>query len=181
MFDEEPTILRDEFVCKGRRVALYRRVVRWRNNIIEKDLVKFGKAVVIVPVLDDGRIVFVKQWRASVSSWVLEVPAGRVENNEDLKDAALRELREETGFVAEELTPLARAFVSPGYSDEVQTIFVAKKLRFVGAQPEAGEIINVVYMTPQEYLNSLNDNSIADLKSLAAILLYLNCSKSGKC
>jgi ADP-ribose pyrophosphatase len=173
--EEMPSVVSDEFLCRGRRVSLFRRVVAYRGRVLEKDLVRFGRAIVIVPVLDDGRIVFVKQWRAAVNAWLLELPAGRVEPDEDLKEAAQRELREETGYVAEELTQIATVYVSPGYSDEAQTIFVAKKLRYVGASPEAGEILRTVYMKPEEFLANIG-TGVADLKSLAAVLLYLKLS-----
>ncbi|MDK6028604.1 NUDIX hydrolase [Ignisphaera sp. 4213-co] len=174
MSKEAPAIIRDEFLCKGKRISLFKRIIKIGDKVVEKDVVKFGKAVVIVPVLNNGKIVFIRQWRASVNSWVLEVPAGRVEDGESPEAAAMRELREETGYVANKLTPLATVFVSPGYSDEIQTIFVAKELKFVGASPEAGEILANVYMTPQEYLDTLNSGGIADLKTLAAVLLYIN-------
>lgn len=167
-----PIVLGDDFLCRGRRVALYRRRVGYGDRVVEKDLVRFGRAVVILPVLDDGRIVFINQWRASVNSWVLELPAGRVEDGEDVKAAALRELKEETGYVAEELKPLASFYVSPGYSDELQTAFIAKKLRFIGANPEAGEILNTVAMTAEEYLEKVR-GSVIDLKTVATLLLYL--------
>ena len=173
ILEEAPNIISDEFLCRGRRVSLYRRVVMYRGRRLEKDLVRFGKAVVIVPVLDDGRIVFVKQWRAAANAWLLELPAGRVELGEDLKEAAQRELREETGYIAEELTQIANVHVSPGYSDEIQTIFVARKLKHVGASPEAGEILHVVFMRPEEFLSTVNTSAIVDLKSLAATLLYM--------
>uniref|UniRef100_A0A7C4FI42 NUDIX hydrolase n=1 Tax=Ignisphaera aggregans TaxID=334771 RepID=A0A7C4FI42_9CREN len=173
MGEEAPSVVSDEFLCKGRRVSLYRRIVMYKGRRLEKDLVRFGRAVVIIPVLDDGRLVFVKQWRAAVSAWLLELPAGRVEPREDLKEAVQRELREETGYVAEELIQITNAYVSPGYSDEVQAIFIAKRLRYVGASPEAGEILRVVYMKPGEFLNSINADTVVDLKTLAAVLLYM--------
>ena len=173
MSTQNPVVVTDILLCRGRRVSLYKRIVEYCGKRIEKDVVKFGRAVVIIPVLDDGRIVFVKQWRASVNAWLLELPAGRVEEGEDIKQAAQRELREETGYVAEELKPIANVYVSPGYSDEIQTIFVAKKLKFVGASPEAGEILSTVYMTPEEYLSNVAPSNVVDLKTLAAILLYI--------
>lgn len=175
-----PLILRDELLCSGRRVKLYRRLVSIDGRLVERDLVSFGKAVVIVPILDDGRVLFVRQWRAAIGDWVLELPAGRVEEGEGVEKAAIRELEEETGFTASTLEPIATAYVSPGYSDEVQTLVVAKGLRFVGARPEVGEVLSVVPMHPQEYLQVAR-KSVADLKSLAAVLLYMAFKGPGPC
>jgi ADP-ribose pyrophosphatase len=172
--EKNPIIVREEFLCRGKRVSLYKRVVEFEGVVSEKDVVKFGKAVVILPILDDGRVILLKQWRAAVNAWVLEVPAGRVEPSEDVVEAARRELVEETGYEAEELIPMAIVYVSPGYSDEVQTIFLARKLKFIGASPEAGEILKTVYMTPEEVLSMVKHNMIVDAKTFLALLLYLH-------
>lgn len=175
--ERNPVIVREEFLCRGKRVSLYRRVIEFGGVVSEKDVVKFGKAVVILPILDDGRVVLVRQWRAAVNAWILEAPAGRVEPGEDVFEAARRELREETGYEAEELIPMASTYVSPGYSDEVQVIFLARKLRFVGASPEAGEILRTVIMSPEEVLSTVKPDTTVDAKTVLALLLYLHLYK----
>uniref|UniRef100_A0A7C4BAU4 NUDIX hydrolase n=1 Tax=Thermofilum pendens TaxID=2269 RepID=A0A7C4BAU4_THEPE len=169
----EPRVLEDHLLCEGRRVKLFKRLVSWKGRVFEKDLVAFGRSVVIVPVLGDGRVVFVKQWRAPVGRWVVELPAGRVESGEDLRSAALRELEEETGYRASRIVELGRAYVSPGYSDELITVFLAKGLEKVGAHPEEGEVLEVVELAPREYIEMCTAGE-CDLKSLAALLLYFN-------
>lgn len=169
----EVKILRDEFLCRGRRVALYRRIIGFKENVFEKDLVDFGNAVVILPLLTDGNAVFVKQWRAAVNNWVLELPAGRIDNGEEPYDAAIRELEEETGYRAKNLELLAKVYVTPGYSNEQQWIFIARNLEFVGAKPERGEILSTVLMKPYEYIDIALKGEHVDLKSLSAILLFL--------
>jgi ADP-ribose pyrophosphatase len=162
----EPRVERDEFICAGRRVKLYRRIL---SGGIVKDLVSFGKAVVVVPVLDDKRIVFVRQWRAPIARWIVELPAGKVEEGEKPVDAAARELREETGYRAGKLREIASAYVAPGYSDEYMYIFVAEDLVFEGQRPEKGEYLMTVILRPEEYLSEFRE----DMKSIAALLLYL--------
>ncbi len=169
---EEPRIVRDELLCSGKRVKLFKRVLVRGNDEIEKDLVSFGSSVVIIPLLDDGRVVFLKQYRAAVSSWILELPAGRVEGGEDPREAAIRELEEETGYKAQYIERIASAFVSPGYSDELMHIFIAKGLRPGVPNPERGEILEKVLMRPEEYISDLN--SVKDMKSIASILLLLH-------
>ena len=169
---EEPRIVRDELLCSGKRVKLFKRVLVRGNDEIEKDLVSFGSSVVIIPLLDDGRVVFLKQYRAAVSSWILELPAGRVEGGEDPREAAIRELEEETGYKAQYIERIASAFVSPGYSDELMHIFIAKGLRPGVPNPERGGILEKVLMRPEEYISDLN--SVKDMKSIASILLLLH-------
>jgi len=168
----EPRVLEDQLLCEGRRVKLLRRVISWRGRVFEKDLVAFGRSVVIIPVLGDGRVVFVRQWRAPLGRWIVELPAGRVESGEDLRSAALRELEEETGYRASRVVELGRAYVSPGYSDELITVFLAEELERVGARPEEGEVLEVLELAPRDYIATCAAGE-CDLKSLAALLLYL--------
>lgn len=168
----EVKILGDELLCRGKRVSLYKRIIEYGEDCFEKDLVVFGDAVVILPILDSGDIIFVRQWRAAINGWVLELPAGKINDGESPQDAALRELEEETGYRARDLKPLARVYVSPGYSDERQWIFLARNLEFAGIKPEKGEILSTIFMKPSEYIAMALKGDYIDLKSLAAILLY---------
>lgn len=167
----EPRVLEDQLLCEGRRVKLLRRVVSWKGMVFEKDLVVFGRSVVIIPVLSEGRVVFVRQWRAPLGKWIVELPAGRVESGEDFQSAALRELEEETGYRASRVVELGRAYVSPGYSDELITVFLAEELERVGARPDEGEVLEVLELAPQDYIAMCTAGE-CDLKSLAALLLY---------
>lgn len=169
----EPRVLRDVLLASGRRVKLYRRIVEADGKTFERDLVAFGSSVVIVPVLGDGRIVFVRQWRASIAGWVLELPAGRVEPGEDLLEAAGRELVEETGFRAGSLRVLGSFYVAPGYSDEVISVVRADGLVEGQPRPEEGEVLRTVFMRPEEYLGLLGKETL-DLKSIAGVLLYMS-------
>lgn len=168
----EPLIEADELLCSGRRVKLYRRTLLVGGRSVHKDLVSFGKSVVILPLLDDGRAVFVKQYRAPIGRWIIELPAGRVEEGEDPKETALRELEEETGYSAESIEEVSSAYVSPGYSDELIHMFIARGLREGTPHPEGGELIGIAVMRPEEYLADLSGPK--DMKSLALLLLYLS-------
>jgi len=168
-------VLSDELVAVGRRVRLLRRRVEAGGAVFERDVVAFGEAVVVVPILDDGRVVMVKQWRAPVGAWVLEVPAGRLEPGENPLEAAGRELEEETGYRAGELVGLGSFYATPGYSDEVMHFFAARKLEEGSPRPELGEVLRVVRVDPDEYLSRVGAER-CDLKTVAAILL---CRRRG--
>lgn len=169
---DEPKVEGDELLCSGRRIKLYRRIVVIGEERIDRDLVSFGNSVVILPLLDDGRAIFLKQWRAPVDAWILELPAGRVEDGESLIETASRELEEETGYKAGIIERIASAYVAPGYSDEVIHLFVARELIRGNLRPERGEFLKIVLMKPEDYLS--DSNSIKDLKTLASVLLYLS-------
>ncbi|MEM2617686.1 MAG: NUDIX hydrolase, partial [Thermofilaceae archaeon] len=102
----EPRVLGDELLAIGRRLKLLRRRVEAGGVVFERDVVAFGEAVIVVPILGGGRVLMVKQWRAPIQSWVLEVPAGKLEQGEDPREAAVRELEEETGYIAGSLVEL---------------------------------------------------------------------------
>lgn len=167
---EEPRVVSERVLAEGRRVKLCSRAVEFRGKLFEKDVIRFGEAVVVVPIIDRGRVVMVKQWRAAVAGWVLEVPAGRVESGEEASLAARRELEEETGFTAEVLVKLASLYATPGYSDEVMHVFAARGLSKLAPHPESDEILEVVEVSPDWYLSQLG-SATCDLKTAAALLL----------
>ena len=101
------------------------------------------------------------------------MPAGRLEPGEDPREAARRELEEETGYEAGELVELGSFYATPGYSDEVMHLYAALKLTRRAAHPEVGEVLRVVEVDPREYLSS---GGVRDLKSVAALLL---CAQRG--
>ena len=149
---------------------MLKRRFEFGGTVFEKDVVAFGEAAIVVPLLGDGRVVMVRQWRPAVKAWVLEVPAGRVEPGESPERAARRELEEEVGYAAGELVKLATAYATPGYSDEVMHFFAALKLERRRAHPEAGEILKAVEVDPDAYLASAG-REVLDLKTVAALAL----------
>ncbi|MCC6005618.1 MAG: NUDIX hydrolase, partial [Thermofilum sp.] len=71
----EPRVLGDELIAVGRRVKLLKRRFEFGGSMFEKDVVAFGEAAIVVPLLESGKVVMVRQWRPAVKAWVLEVPA----------------------------------------------------------------------------------------------------------
>ena len=111
----------------------YLRLVDWRTwEYVER--LNIRGIVIIIPVTDDGKVVFIDQFRAPLRARVVEFPAGLVgdeEQHEDIIEATRRELREETGYDAQELVPVAEGTVSPGSTSETVTVFLAKGLKKV--------------------------------------------------
>lgn len=140
-------------------------------------------AVVVLPLLDeDGRrcVVFVRQYRHAVEDFVLELPAGRIDEGEKPVQAGFRELWEETGYRATELEPLVtRALVSPGWTNEVQHYYLATGLRW-DPVVEQDKFENVVVeLVPLESVPDLiRDGVLVDGKSLAAFGAYLGHAAS---
>lgn len=163
---------------RGRRFAVLKRIIDVDGSEVVRDVVSFGVAVAVLPIIDNDRVVLVKQYRAPINSWILEVPAGKVEFDESLEECARRELEEETGYRAMSMEKLVSIYTSPGYSDEVLHIYLAKELVYVGAKPERYELLKVVTLPIDEAIKLILSAPIVDAKTLLALLFYTSLYRS---
>ena len=139
------------------------------GSIESRGLMIHRGAVVIVPVLDDGRIVMIRNYRWQVGAPLLELPAGTLSVNETSMECAQRELLEETGYWTDNLTPLDSFFAAPGVSTEIMHPYLATYLSYRGQRLEPDEQIEVVLMTRPELRGALTDGTIIDGKTLAVL------------
>lgn len=130
-------------------------------------------AVVLVPILEDGRVVMIRNRRWQVGRQLLELPAGTRNPSEPPELCAHRELREETGYTADKLQPLPSFFAAPGVSTEVMHPYVATGLNFVGQDLELDEEIDVVLLSRAQVVAALVDGTIIDGKTLAVLGRYV--------
>ena len=112
----------------------------------EREIVRHPGAVVILPLLDDGRIVFVRNYRVAVEEYLLELPAGTLDHSPDPRLTAERELAEETGYRAATWEPLITFCMSPGILDEKMHLFLATELTPGKTALEPGEDIQTVLL-----------------------------------
>jgi ADP-ribose pyrophosphatase len=140
------------------------------GHVTQRDIVRHPGAVAIVPLLDDGRVALIRQYRYAAGKMLLEIPAGTLEQGEPPLKCAVRELREETGFEAQEIEPLLSCFMAPGYSDEVIHFFVVRSLRTVGDDPELDEEITLEVHGLEEVRRMIAENVIEDAKTIVGIL-----------
>jgi ADP-ribose pyrophosphatase len=139
-----------------------------RANSHIRDVVEHSGAVVIVPILPDGRLVLVYQYRHAVSQSILEFPAGTLEENEEAIDCAQREIVEEVGYAAAQWTSLGTLLPAPGFCDEVLHVFLANKLSTQVVSADDDEIIEVRLMSVDEVLRGIVEGDIVDAKTIAA-------------
>lgn len=129
-------------------------------------------AVVVLPVLPDGRIVLIRNFRYSVNETLIELPAGTLEKGEDPMNCAGRELLEETGYLAGQLKPLGSFFASPGILTEKLYAFAAYDLERRSAAPEEGEEIELAPTPLADAIEMIRHGEIHDGKTIATLLMY---------
>ncbi len=159
---------------RGRLLSV--EVLSWTDadgRAVEREVVHHPGAVLVVPRLDDQRLVLVHNERVAVDRRLLELPAGTLGPGEDPEAAASRELEEETGYRPGRIRPLGEFYTSPGFCDERMRVFVAEELRSVGQKLEPGERIEVEVIARTEVMAMIGDGRIRDGKTIAALLLWI--------
>lgn len=138
-----------------------------------REIVEYGVAVVLVPVDAEGRLLMVRQYRHAVRAWLLELPAGGVDERDASPEAAaLRELREETGHRGT-LTRIGGMFLAPGYSEEYQHVYAATDLAEDALASDEDEELELERVALDDALRLIDAGEICDAKSIAALLMYL--------
>ena len=180
---EEKTI-EVEKIFKGKVLDVEVHTVTLPNGETSKrELINHRGAVAILALTKNDEVVLVEQYRKAIEAVTLEIPAGKLEPGEDNKKlSAIRELREETGYVVEEerLEKLCDVHVALGYSSELITIYYVDNLEYAGEiDPDDDEFINLRKYKIEEAFKLLDDNVITDSKTMLA-LAYLKNRKGAK-
>lgn len=139
-----------------------------------REFVLHPGAVMVVGLLDDGRVVLERQYRHAMGAVMLEFPAGKLDAGEGSLVCAQRELREETGYSARDWAFAGRLSPTVAYSDEIIDIWFARGLTLGERQLDHGEFLDVISASPQEVLEACRDGRIIDGKSLAGALWLQN-------
>ncbi len=171
---EKPEILSEENLFSGLRFSVVRRSYGFRNRKFERDIVLFPPSVIILPVLSSDKFILIRQYRAPIDDFIYEAPAGVMEPGESPREAAKRELVEETGYLPNELIDVGKHYPVPGYSTEEMHLFIARDLEYVGMRPEPYEIIKPIVVSVDEAVDMVKRNEIRDLKTAYLILFYVH-------
>lgn len=135
-----------------------------------REVIYHTGGVGIVAVTPEREVFMVTQYRIAADTMMLEIPAGKLELNEDPYDAAMRELQEETGYKTSKLIELGEYYATPGYCGEKLIIYMATDLEFVGQNLDEGEFLNVEKYPLDKLYEMVMNNEIYDCKTAIGIL-----------
>ncbi|MEM3912789.1 MAG: NUDIX hydrolase [Desulfurococcaceae archaeon] len=171
---DKPVLIEEKELFKGLRFSVVRKKYAKRDGLFERDIVIFPQAVVVLPFITRNEVILIKQFRASSNDFIIEAPAGVVDEGETPDEAAKRELVEEIGYYPRKLIKLGEFMPTPGYSTEILHFYYAENLEYVGAQPEKYEIITPFRISFNDAYKIVLENKIVDAKTALIILLYYN-------
>ncbi len=167
------TIETQELIHKSYLFEVHRLGLRTDDGeIIHRDVIRHPGAAIVLPVLGDGSIVMIRNYRYAVGGYLWELPCGTLEPDEPPLDCAVRELKEETGFTASNIKKLGKSFSCPGYADEIVYSYLATGLTRGEQKLEVYEDITVEIMSDAKVRRMVADNEITDAKSIAALSIY---------
>ncbi|HTR47991.1 MAG TPA: NUDIX hydrolase [Verrucomicrobiae bacterium] len=166
-------VVSSETLFQGRVFSLRREQIAEPSGVTAiREVIFHPGSVVVLPVLDDGRIVLIRQYRHAAGQYLWELVAGHKEPDEDPVEGAHRELQEETGYTAKRVKKLFEIYPSPGLLSERMDIFLAEGLTKGKARPEEDEKITQRIFTLREAKDWIRSGKIRDSKTIAGILYY---------
>ena len=160
--------------CKGNIVNLYDDTIQLpTGEIVHYDFLNHNGATAVVPVMDDGRILMVRQFRNAIDRETLEIPAGKLDDAEESgMDCAKRELEEETGYKSDNLELLITLRTWLAFCNEKIEVFIATNLIVSHQNLDEDEFIDVCAYTIEELEKKIFDGEIEDAKTIAALMAY---------
>lgn len=142
------------------------------GQMATRDVIRHPGAVAIIAITDDNKICLVRQYRAAIGRITLELPAGKLDPGEDPLDCANRELKEETGVVADKMAYLTTIATTPGFTDELIHIYMATGLTFEQPCPDEDEYISIDLVDSNDLVDAVLDGQIEDAKTVVGSLIW---------
>ncbi|NLV88609.1 MAG: NUDIX hydrolase [Tissierellia bacterium] len=171
MMFEEKTMKSDK-LYEGKMLNLRVDTVELPDKKYSKrEIVEHPGGVAVIPIVDNDSIILVKQYRKAVEKFLLEIPAGKLEINEEPRVTAIRELKEETGYTTDKMEYLMEFYTSPGFTNEKIYLFLATDLVKGEADPDDGEFLEVEKYDMDTLIKMIERGEITDSKTIIGINL----------
>ncbi len=180
---EEFKRLARTLVQKGKIIDYYQDTVQVPNgNVVKWDFIGHKGAAAMLAVREDGKLLMVRQWRNALDRYTLEIPAGGLNSvDEKTEIAAVRELKEETGYIAGKVQFLLRIHTTVAFCNEKIDIYLARDLKRQESQElDEDEFIDVKAYTLEELIQKIYNGEIEDSKTVGAIMTYKSLLQDGK-
>ncbi len=165
-------LIKSEELLQGRTFKIRRDTLKTPDGRETRlEIIEHGGSVVIVPVDEDGNVLFVRQYRHATGGDLLELPAGTRDGEEPYEECAAREIREETGMEAGQLQRVGDFYLAPGYSSEFMAVFLATGLKYNPLKADDDEFLQLEKIPLKDVTPIFERSEVPDAKSLAAWLL----------
>lgn len=167
-----------EQIYKGKILNVTRDTVELENGCTAfREVIHHSGGVCVVPLTDEGEIIFVKQFRYPFQTTLLEVPAGKLEVGENPRECGLRELKEEAGASAEEFLYLGCLYPTVAYNTEIIHMYLAKGLSFSDQSLDEDEFLDIVRIPLDEAYSMAMNNKLPDSKTQIAVIKTYSLEK----
>ena len=171
---KEPRVLSSQMVYEGKVFGIRRdEVIEPTGVRTTREMITHPGSVVVLPVLPDGRVLLIQQYRYAARQFLWELVAGRMDGGETPEQGAARELKEETGYSAKKLKVFLEFFPTPGFLEEKMYLLLAEGLTPGEATPEDDEKIVAKAYTRKQLDGMLRSKKLRDAKTIAGILYFL--------
>lgn len=157
----------------GKRVQVEELEYLNGDKAIYREHVKAGNASVILPITEDNKVIMIQEARTPIGKVILALPAGMIEEGEKALVAAIRELEEETGYLASDIELLREYYPSVGYSDEKISLYLATNMKKTKQRLDDEENIKVIEVPLEELIEMLDKNEIITASTTIAVMHYL--------
>lgn len=169
-----------EIKYKGKILNLRVDTVQSVNGESTREIIEHSGGAVVLPLLPNKNVVMIRQFRKPLERDVLEIPAGKIEQGESPEETAFRELQEETGYMANNMTLLTKMYPSVGYSEELLYIYLATDLEPGETDFDENEDIDTYSYHIDDLYEMVMEGKIQDAKTQVAILMTVELLRSGK-
>ena len=174
MDDNKEIVISSEEAYTGKMINLRVDTVELPDKKYSKrEMVEHPGSVGIIATDENGQLILIEQYRNAAKDTILEIPAGKIDIGEGQKEAAIRELKEETGYTAEDLEFALEFYTSVGYSEETLRLYIGKNLVPGDQELDENEKIQVVKLDLEEAYKKIQKGQIIDSKTIIAILYLL--------